>query len=107
VKLDQINFEHLKDILKTELTDCLPLDLNLIAERVIMQSQINSSNNNQQFIFELDDYLAVFNNYILFNLRTIKSVKSKNKFKNKKLNDLGGLEEVKERLKQIILWPIK
>ena len=106
IKLDQIDFNQLAGILKTELTDCLPLDLNLISERIIMNSlNENASNSQEQELnFKLETYLKAFDNYVPFNLR---SIKSKNKFRNKKLDDLGGLDDVKERLKQIILWPIK
>ena len=107
IKLDQINFKRLESILKTELTDCLPLDLDVIAERVINNSILNElheSSSKQQITFKENNYLDAFNNYIPFSLR---SIKSKNKFKSKRLDDLGGLNEIKERLKQIILWPIK
>ena len=104
-KLDQIDFRALENILKTELADCQPLDLSLMSEQIINNSILANSNCNDKTInFSLDNYLEVFNNYVPFNLR---SIKSGNKFRNKKLSDLGGLAAVKERLKQIIYWPIK
>lgn len=104
VQLDQVDFSGLESILRTELADCQPLDLNLIAEQIINSSLLASDANVKTIRFSSDNYLEVFNDYVPFNLR---SIKSRNKFRNKMLNDLGGLHEVKERLKQIIHWPIK